>query len=76
MMSKRQQRQVWQRVYPIGSQHRRISREALRQSQLRLRQNLRFYESQQTHPVYAQAFQHMARQAEEQMKMLQQIMEG
>ena len=76
MMNKNQQRQVWQRVYPPKSPARPIPKEMLRQSQQRLQQNLRFYETQTTHPVYGPAFQHLIRQTEEHIQMLQQIQTG
>lgn len=73
MMSKDQQRQVWQRVYPGNSPVRPIPGEQLRQAQQRLQMNLRFYEKYTAHPLYGPAFQHLIRQTQEQIQMLRQM---
>lgn len=74
MMDKARQRQVWQRVYGGISSEKPLPRELMLQSQRRLRQNLRFFESQRNHPTYGPAFAHMIRQTQEQLQMLQQML--
>ena len=76
MMDRKQQRQVWQRVYAAAPKVSPVSREGLRQSYRRLQQNLQFYEAWQRHSIYGPAFSQLARQTREQMQMLQQILEG
>lgn len=74
MMDKKQQRQVWQRVYAQNPPARPIPKEGLQQSIRRLQQNLQFYQNHTSHPIYGPAFQHLARQTQEQMQMLQQML--
>lgn len=76
MMSKQQQRQVWQRVYHPQPPPPPVPQQGLMQCRQRLAQNLKFYESQQRHPIYGPAFAQLARQTQEQMQMLQQIQTG
>ena len=73
MMSKQQQRQVWQRVYHQSQPARPVPPQALRQSRQRLQQNVQFYESQRRHQVYGPAFEKLIAQTEEQLQMLRQI---
>jgi hypothetical protein len=74
MMDPKQQRQVWQRVYGGHPAPKPIPREGLQQSRARLQQNLQFYQSQEQHPVYGPAFQHLSRQTQEHLQMLQQML--
>ena len=76
-MDKATERNVWQRVYgapprqmPLTSQQR----QNLRRSMDRANANLRFFESQGRHPVYAEAFAHMASQTAEHIKMMRQML--
>ena len=76
MMSKQQQRQVWQRVYHPQPPAPPVPRLGLMQCRQRLAQNLKFYESQHNHPIYGPAFAQLSRQTQEQIQMLQQIQAG
>ena len=73
MMDKKQQRQVWQRVYHPVDPPPPISRQGLGQSIGRLQQNLRFYEGLGSHSLYGPAFQQLADQTRQQIQMLRQI---
>ena len=75
MMNKQQQRQVWQRVYADQPPTRPIPKAVLQQCRARLQQNLAIYEKQSHHPLYGPAFQQLARQTQEHMQMLRQMME-
>lgn len=74
MMDKNRQRQVWQRVYANNAPAQPISRAQLQQCHQRLQQNLPVYEKYANHSLYGPAFQQLARQTQEHMQMLQQIM--
>ena len=74
MMNQQQQRQVWQRVYASNPNPRPIPKAQVQQCRQRLQQNLRFYQTHTSHPLYGPAFQQMARRTEEEMQMLSQIM--
>ena len=73
MMNRQQQRQVWQRVYHPNTSAPPVPRQPLRQSIMRLQQNLQFYEGQKQHPIYGPAFAQLSRQTQEQLQMLRQI---
>lgn len=74
------ERRVWERVYantevsPVRRQ--RQPREALRRCYERAMANVKFYESRSRDPIYGPAYTHLARQTQEECKMLQQIMKG
>ena len=74
MMDKKQQRQVWQRVYTQNPPVSPIPKIHLQQCRQRLQQNLSVYEKHASHPLYGPAFQQLARQTQEHIQMLQQIM--
>lgn len=76
MMDKKQQRQVWQRVYAQNSPVRPLPKAHLQQCQQRLQQNLAIYKKHINHPLYGPAFQQLSRQTQEHIQMLQQMMEG
>ena len=76
MMSKQQQRQVWQRVYHPQPPAPPVPRQGLQQCRQRLQMNLRFYEQQRNHPIYGPAFGQLIRQTQEQLQMLQQMEPG
>lgn len=76
-MDQNTERRVWQRVYGASSPPSRLTpqqRQNLRQSLQRLNANLQFFESQRDHPMYREAFAHLAMQTEEHCKMLRQIL--
>ena len=76
-MDRNTEQRVWQRVYGEASIPHRLTprqRQNLRQSLQRAQMNLRFFESQQNDPVYAEAFAHLALQTGEHCKMLRQIL--
>ena len=76
-MDKNTERRVWQRVYGTPSPPPRLTpqqRQNLRQSLQRANANLRFFESQRDHPMYREAFAHLALQTEEHITMLRQIL--
>ena len=73
MMDKKQQRQVWQRVYQHNESPPPVSRQGLEQSIGRLQQNLRFYEELGSHSLYGPAFRQLADQTRQQIQMLRQI---
>ena len=76
-MDKATEQGVWQRVYgnpppprPMTTQQRQNIQRCIQRCQ----SNLRFYESQRQHPVYREAYAHLALQTTEHIKMLQQIL--
>lgn len=73
MMDKKQQRQIWQRVYAHNPPAAPIPKAHLQQCRQRLQQNLSVYEKYTNHPIYGPAFQQLARQTQEHSQMLQQI---
>ncbi len=75
MMTKHQQRQVWQRVYAGNLPERPLPKVHLQNSLQRLQQNLTFYNKQADHPIYGAAFRQLSRQTQEHIQMLRQILE-
>lgn len=75
MMDKKQQRQVWQRVYAQKPPAQPLPKALLQQCMQRLQQNLAVYKKQVNHPLYGPAFQQLHRQTQEHIQMLQQITE-
>ena len=75
-MDQQQQRQVWQRVYAHNPNQRPSPKAQVQQCRQRLQQNLRVYQQHTGHPLYGPAFQRLARQTEEQIQMLSQILDG
>ena len=76
-MDNNTERRVWQRVYGNPSPPPRLTpqqRQNLRHSLQRAEANLRFFESQRDHPMYREAFAHLALQTAEHCKMLRQIL--
>lgn len=76
-MDKNTERRVWQRVYGNPSPPPRLTpqqRQNLRHSLQRAEANLRFFESQRDHPMYREAFTHLALQTAEHCKMLRSIL--
>ena len=68
------QRRVWSRVYGGTTQHlTHRQRETLRRALARSGENLAFYEQMAHHVLYAEAFQRLAQETREQIKMLKQM---
>ena len=71
------QHRVWSRVYGRTPQRLTIrQREMLRQALARSGENLAFYEQLAHHALYAEAFQRLAQETREQIKMLNQMLQG
>ena len=76
-MDKNTERKVWERVYGAPPPPPRLTpqqRQSLRRCLQRSEANLRFYEGQKNHPVYREAYTHLALQTAEHCKMLRQIL--
>ena len=75
-LDRQMQKRVWDRVYqppappPLTPQQRQRLQQCLQRSE----GNLRVYESMTHHILYGEAFQRMARETAEQIKMLRQIL--
>ena len=71
------ERSVWQRVYGNPPPPPRLTpqeRQNLRRCLQRAEANLRTFQSMRNHPVYREAFSHLAAQTQEHCKMLRQIL--
>ena len=70
------QRRVWERVYGRERGLTPQLRQRLQQFRRRELENAKFYEAMSGHSRYAEAFQHMASQANEHALMIQQMLGG
>ncbi len=74
-LDRKMQRQVWERVYDqrsvsLTSQQRQALQRCLQRS----RENLAFYEKMENHNTYAAAFDRLATETREHIKMQQQML--
>ena len=69
------QRRVWGRVYNSGPMIlTKPQRQMIQRCLARCRENLRFYRQMQGHAIYAAAFERLARETEEHIKMMWQML--
>ena len=76
-LDQRMQQRVWARVYggrPVALTARQ--RQALQSALYNSRRNLAFFESMEHHSLYGAAFERLSRDTKEQIKMLQQMLQG
>lgn len=75
-MDKDMERRVWQRVYGQRPPARLTprQRQQIQRSLNQAKDNLAFFESQRSDPVYGEAFHRMATETGEHVKMMRQIL--
>ncbi len=73
-LDRNMQHRVWQRVYDQPSRLTKQQRQSLTECLRRAQSNRKVYETMENHHLYAEAFARMARETEEHIKMLRQIL--